>query len=94
MATPQERFALATHFYVKLRRYGNRVVDAVWMAQNEDYAREILRLARAHGHAELVELAERYEALLSGRSATAQAAAGAPATVDRQVAEHYIGALR
>lgn len=92
MATQEEKFAIATHFYVRLRRHLNRVVDAVWMAQNDDYAREILRLARGHGHEELRELADRYEALLKGASSPPPAAA--PVALERSVAEHYIGALR
>ena len=43
--TQAERFSLATHLYVRLRRSSGRVVDAIWMAQNDEYAREILSLA-------------------------------------------------
>jgi hypothetical protein len=95
--TYDERFALATHLYVRLRRHLNRVVDAVWMAQNEDYAQEILRLARVQGHPELVELADRYERLLTGAAPKVRAAPPPPMIVDdieRVVAKHYTGALR
>lgn len=92
----EERFALATHFYVRLKRHLNRVVDAVWMAANDDYAREILRIARSHGDPELGILADRFEALMKGAKARPPAApiAAVPAEVERSVAQHYIGALR
>lgn len=94
--TYNERFALATHFYVSLRRHLNRVIDAVWMAENAEYAAEVLRLARGHGHAELEVLADRYEALSGG--APIKASAPPPPRpvedVERLVARHYTGALR
>jgi len=94
--TYNERFALATHFYVSLRRHLNRVIDAVWMAENAEYAAEVLRLARGHGHPELQTLADRYEAL--GGSAPIKVAVPPPRPpaedVERLVARHYTGALR
>lgn len=90
MPTQQERFELATHFYVRMRRHLNRIVDAVWMSQSEEYAREILRLAGAHGHPELLELVERYEALIHPPPPKLPP----PVVVERPVADHYVGALR
>jgi len=99
MTNQEERFALATHFYVRLRRHLNRVVDAVWMAQNDDYAREIIRLARTHGDPELQILCDRFEALTKGGSSKIRvplspAAGVSPSSIESRVAEHYIGALR
>jgi hypothetical protein len=37
--------AIATHLYERLRRDGGRVIDAIWMTHNEDYAHEVLRIA-------------------------------------------------
>ncbi|GAC1628829.1 MAG: hypothetical protein NVS9B10_19170 [Nevskia sp.] len=100
MTTQEDRFALATHFYVRLRRHMNRVVDAVWMAQNDEYAKEIVRLAREHGHPELEILAERFEAAMKGLPASSPpaAAAGSAATaagvIEQKVGAHYVGTLR
>ena len=93
----EDRFALATHFYVRLKRHANRVVDAVWMAQNDEYAREIIRLARTHGHPELEILADRFEDLMKGvrTKPPADRTPPTPARIERDpVAGHYIGALR
>ncbi len=90
-----EKFALATHVYVRLRRANGRVVDAVWMAHNEDYAREIIGIARGVTDAELQSLCDRFEALM--RSAPARRPAPAPRGAvppDAEVAAHYVGTLR
>ncbi len=60
-----ETLALASRLYVRLRQSAGRVIDAVWMTQNADYAREILRLARVNGDAELTRMADRLEALMA-----------------------------
>ena len=39
-----EKTAIAAHLYVSLRRVANRVIDIEWMAQNEEYARAIIKL--------------------------------------------------
>jgi hypothetical protein len=96
--TQAERFSLATHLYVRLRRSSGRVVDAVWMAQNDEYAYEILRLAANDPDPETQNLVQRFQALLGGRSGARKPAA-APAAARQQavepdVAAHYIGTLR
>lgn len=58
--------ALATHLYVRLRRDGGRVIDVIWMTRNQDYAREIIRIARGIPDAEVARLADRYEELMFG----------------------------
>jgi len=40
-----EVFSLASQLYVRMRRCSGRVVDAIYMAQNEQYAQEILKIA-------------------------------------------------
>ena len=69
-----ERMAAAAHLHVALRRKAGRVTDTDWMARNDEYAREIVRVARARaaedGDAALAGLADRLAALLD---------AGAPA---------------
>ena len=42
-----QRIAVAAHMHVLLRRKTGRVTDTEWMAENLDYALEIVRFARA-----------------------------------------------
>ena len=70
-----EKVAIAAHMHVLLRRKTGRVTDTEWMAGNLDYAREIIRFARAkaleEGHTELAEWADKLEvAVLQPTSAT------------------------
>lgn len=60
-----EFFSLATQLYVRLRRHTGRVIDTVYMAQNEQYAREILTLAATQVDAELSSLTARLNLLLA-----------------------------
>lgn len=60
-----ELFALASQLYVRVRRSTGRIVDAVYMVQNEAYAREILKLANSVPDVELLSLVTRYENLLN-----------------------------
>ncbi len=91
--TQAERFSLATHLYVRLRRSSGRVVDAVWMAQNDDYAREILRLAANDPDPETRNLVERFQALLGNRPVQRKPAPAA-AAADPDGSQHYVGTLR
>ena len=96
-----ERFSLATHLYVRMRRSGGRVVDAVWMSQNDEYAREILRIASAEADPEIQSLVAKFSALLNGsaprpavRGPAAPAPRGnAPAPEPGQ-AQNYVRTLR
>lgn len=60
-----EKLAIAAHLHVLLRRKTGRVTDTEWMAVNADYAREIMRFARASakedGHVDLAEWADKLE---------------------------------
>ncbi|HWY25946.1 MAG TPA: hypothetical protein VNX47_13560 [Nevskia sp.] len=94
--TQAERFSLATHLYVRLRRSSGRVVDAVWMAQNDEYANEILRLAANDPDPETQNLVQRFQSLIGGRPA-ARKPAPPPArqgAAEAESAQHYIGTLR
>lgn len=59
-----EVFSLASQLYVKMRRSG-RVVDAVYMAQNPEYAHEILRIAAREIDADILDIVARFETLLT-----------------------------
>lgn len=59
-----EFFKLASQLYVKLRRNPGRVIDAVYMVQNQHYAHEILVLASQQHDAEMNELVSRIQAFL------------------------------
>ncbi len=77
-----EKLAIAAHLHVLLRRKTGRVTDTEWMANNHEYAAEIVRFARhsaaEDGHAELAEWADKLEQamaikpVLTAREARAQ----------------------
>ncbi len=60
-----EKLAIAAHLHVLLRRKTGRVTDTQWMADNAEYATEIVRFARQsareEGHVELVAWADKLE---------------------------------
>jgi len=60
-----EKLAIAAHLHVLLRRKTGRVTDTEWMAQNLEYATEVVRFSRAKaiedGHHELGEWADKLE---------------------------------
>ncbi|MCB4810394.1 hypothetical protein LG204_03575 [Methylovorus menthalis] len=91
-----EKTAIAAHLYVALRRVANRVIDIEWMAQNEEYARAIIKFAVEQGNEELARQALRYQALLDGEPAPREASARAEATPPSAdtVKKRYIGTLR
>lgn len=103
--TDNKLSAIATHLYVRLRRDGGRVIDAIWMVHNREYAAEVLRIARSIPDDEVSRLADRYEELLyglaprtqdqpssSGRSGSGEPSQDAP--VNPNVAGRYRGSLR
>lgn len=94
-----EAVALAAHLHVLLRRKIGRVTDTEWMAQNAEYALEVLRIARSENDADLRLWADRFEAVMfPGGAAKAQAASRGGS--DKHVAEKppappsYLGRLR
>jgi hypothetical protein len=87
-----EQLAVAAHLHVLLRRKTGRVTDTEWMAANHDYAREIVRFARAKakedGHHELAEWADKLEhVVLAPRPA-------APRPLLEHAPHHYVGRIR
>lgn len=97
--TDNELLSVATRLYVRMRAGGGRVIDAIWMTQNELYAREVLRLAQMSPDAEIQRLAARFEEIVFGGRAKPLAAASgvvAPsaAPAPAAVIGRYIGVLR
>ncbi len=91
-----EVMAVASRLHVMLRRKANRITDIVWMISNMEYAREVLRLARAERDDEMNALAARFEQLVPAAApdragdeekARAKEAGAKPA-------RDYIGSLR
>lgn len=64
--TEAEKTGIAAHLYVTLRRSANRVIDVEWMSKNEEYAREVIHLARQQDSEEVKHYADRYEELMFG----------------------------
>ncbi len=86
--TESDKFAIAARLYVQLRRKVNRAIDTVWMVQSNEYAREILRIARAQADADLRQLADHFEALMSASPA------GSGPVVAPPSPSKYVGTLR
>lgn len=84
-----DKFAIATRLYVQLRRKVNRSIDTVWMLHNNEYAREVLRIARAQTDAEMDALVRQFEALLTGVTPPNPDNGQVSSTV-----KNYIGTLR
>ncbi len=59
MLAHTESFSIATQIYVRLRRVTGRVVDAMYLAENQDYAQYVIDLALGTQDAELTQYAER-----------------------------------
>ena len=60
-----QKLAIAAHMHVLLRRKTGRVTDTEWMAENLEYALEVVRFARAKAtvdnHPDLHEWADKLE---------------------------------
>lgn len=100
MMRESDKLAIAAHLHVALRRRIGRVTDIEWMIRSPEYAREIIRVARADpAHADLLERAARLEAALFPPAPAAPAPV-APAQTQAQPAaarpllQRYIGGLR
>ncbi len=103
-----EKMSIASLMYVSLRRLTSRIIDVEWMMHNQDYAKEIIALARRQGNVELQHYAERMEELLGGKTSPPRpAVVAAPvddplidpisahhASEDSAIASRYIGSLR
>lgn len=54
-----DAFSVATLIYTRLRRVSGRVVDALYLAENLDYARHVIELVEQTQDPELQRLIER-----------------------------------
>jgi hypothetical protein len=77
MMLESEKFAIAAHLHVLLRRVNGRVTDVEWMIRSAEYAREVIRVARTEQHADLRKLADKLEAALNVGAQAPVPAAGA-----------------
>ncbi|MBL0726672.1 hypothetical protein [Piscinibacter sp. HJYY11] len=75
-----EKFAIAAHLHVLLRRKVGRVTDVEWLVKSHEYAIEVIRIARAEKQADLDEWANKLEGVLLGgvRPTARQAPAQSP----------------
>lgn len=89
-----EKFAIAAHLSVILRRKIGRAIDTLWMIQNVEYAQEVLRIARDNADADIVRLIDRFEGLMTNIAATGAAATEPPARQEATITDKYIGRLR
>ena len=100
-----ERVAIAARLHVALRRKVGRVTDTEWMANNVEYATEMVRFARAHAQeahdVELGDIATRLEEVMAPLAAQAQVlaatrerVANGTATAPQRTLARYVGGLR
>ncbi|MDC5394098.1 hypothetical protein OHW68_09415 [Acinetobacter baumannii] len=101
-----EAFTLATQIYVRMRRVTGRVIDAMYVVQNRDYARYVIALALEAEDDELKRCVERLMVLTDSipvqsqkeMKVSIQTSEESEITAEdiyrAQVPHHYIGALR
>ncbi len=101
-----EAFTLATQIYVRMRRVTGRVIDAMYVVQNKDYAKYVIALALEAEDDELKRCAERLMVLTDSipeqsqkeMTVSIQTSEESEITAEdiyrAQVPHHYIGALR
>ncbi len=104
----REVFSIATLIYARLRRVSGRVIDAIYLAENIEYAQHIVELAQETQDPELLRLISRLKTVLNLSSLdepalenpieeNAELLVVEPTEDDiyrAQVSHHYIGALR
>ncbi|MFX7707223.1 hypothetical protein ABTJ90_09640 [Acinetobacter baumannii] len=101
-----EAFTLATQIYVRMRRVTGRVIDAMYVVQNKDYAKYVIALALEAEDDELKRCVERLMVLTDSISEQSQKEVTVSIQTSEeseitdediyraQVPHHYIGALR
>ncbi|HCW4111052.1 TPA: hypothetical protein OXL58_000435 [Acinetobacter baumannii] len=101
-----EAFTLATQIYVRMRRVTGRVIDAMYVVQNKDYAKYVIALALEAEDGELKRCVERLMVLTDSipeqsqkeMTVNIQTSEESEITAEdiyrAQVPHHYIGALR
>lgn len=102
-----EAFTLATQIYVRMRRVTGRVIDAMYVVQNKDYAKYVIALALEAEDDELKRCVERLMVLTDSipeqfqkemTTVSIQTSEESEITAEdiyrAPVPHHYIGALR
>lgn len=102
-----DAFSVATQIYVRMRRVTGRVIDAMYVVQNKDYAKYVIVLALETEDDELKRSVERLKSLvdtipeeLSQKEKIAVVKVDEESEITAediyraQVPHHYIGALR
>ncbi|WP_263576449.1 hypothetical protein [Acinetobacter pseudolwoffii] len=105
-----DAFSVATLIYARLRRVSGRVIDAIYLAENTDYAQHVIQLAEQTQDPELSRLIGRLNMVLdipeTGQDSQIESAhpiqqegliSVEPDEDDiyrAQVSHRYIGALR
>ncbi|UQM17020.1 hypothetical protein M1S39_12400 [Acinetobacter baumannii] len=101
-----EAFTLATQIYVRMRRVTGRVIDAMYVVRNKDYAKYVIALALEAEDDELKRCVERLMVLTDSipeqsqkeMTVSIQTSEESEITGEdiyrAQVPHHYIGALR
>lgn len=101
-----EAFTLAIQIYVRMRRVTGRVIDAMYVVQNKDYAKYVIALALEAEDDELKRCVERLMVLTDSipeqsqkeMTVSIQTSEESEITAEdiyrAQVPHHYIGALR
>lgn len=104
--TNADAFSVATQIYVRMRRVTGRVIDAMYVIQNKDYAKYVITVALETEDDELKRCVERLRSLVDTLPEPPQKETLAVVNVDEeseitaediyraQVPHHYIGALR
>ncbi|MEI2557237.1 hypothetical protein [Acinetobacter pittii] len=101
-----DAFSVATQIYVRMRRVTGRVIDALYVVQNKDYAKYVIGLALESDDDELKRCVERLKSLVDTIPELSQkekitvvnddedSEISAEDIYRAQVPHHYIGALR
>lgn len=101
-----EAFSVSTQIYVRMRRVTGRVIDAMYVVQNKDYAKYVIALALETDDDELKRCVERLRSLtdtipeapqkemLTIVELNEESEITAEEIYRAQVPHHYIGALR
>ena len=63
-----DKFSTATLLYARLRRVTSRVIDVMYLTENNDYAHYVIELAMATNDSELQRLALKLDHLLPTQS--------------------------
>ncbi|WP_192455770.1 hypothetical protein [Acinetobacter oleivorans] len=104
--TNADAFSVATQIYVRMRRVTGRVIDAMYVIQNKDYAKYVITVALETEDDELKRCVERLRSLVDTLPEPSQKETLPVARTDEdseitaediyraQVPHHYIGALR